>query len=201
MPIEHIVKKGESILSIADKYGLLSDSVWNDPTNSKVRSKRQYPDRLTPGDILYIREKEIKEESGATEQRHRFRRKSNVGLVIRLDIDPNDSEGHDNCFVLSSTDGSYRSEKTVKDDLVPGDDYIDLFFSGLKETKSYTLEVVPPDEEAAQVVFENVPYSELAGLSPRVGSENTPGDTLSEDGEAPYYDDSDEDEEKKSKGT
>ncbi len=194
MPIEHQVKQGESLLSIADKYGLLPDTIWNDPANSQIKTKRGDPDRVAPGDVVHVRDKVKRIESVTTGQNHRFRKKGGLGLVVRLDIDPNDTKSRDDRFVLSSTDSSYRSEKNIKDDLVPGDAYVDLHFSGLKSNKSYTFEVFLSKDQSSETVFEDVPYAELAALSSQVKSQNTPGDDLSDDGDAPYPDDSDQEE-------
>jgi hypothetical protein len=167
MGTRHEVEKGESILSIAQEYGLLPDSIWNDPANDELRKKRKFADRLSAGDIVFIRDKKTKEESGSTEQRHRFKKKGGLGVMIRLDVDPNDASTHDDRFILESTDGTYRVEKTIQDDLVPGDKYLDLHYSGLHRDKSYRLEVVASGDSAPEIIFENVSYQELANLSPR----------------------------------
>jgi hypothetical protein len=69
----HTVKQGESLSKIADEYGF-SDfhSIWDHPDNAELKQKRQNPNVLYPGDDVFIPEKELKEVSGATEQRHRF---------------------------------------------------------------------------------------------------------------------------------
>ncbi|MBI2900818.1 MAG: hypothetical protein HYY17_11595 [Planctomycetes bacterium] len=90
-----------------------------------------------------------------------------VDLWVRLDVDPNDASNRSDKFVVLASDGSYRQVKTVKDDKVPGDRYVDLQYTGLYEDLSYTLQVEEPGA-APYRVFENVPYSGLAGLSPSV---------------------------------
>ncbi len=96
------------------------------------------------------------------------------GLWVRLDIDPAAASSCDDRFILFSTDNSYRSEKTVKDDQVPGDKSVDLHYSELAEDKSYTLHVIASAGATPRPVFENVPYKELAGLrnrQPRTGAQ------------------------------
>ena len=166
----HQVQSGESISSLEADYGIPANSIWNDPKNSDLRARRSSKDQLLPGDNIYIREREERTESGNTEQRHRFRKKIGFGITIRIDIDPKDEENKNDHFVLKSTDGSYRIEKTVKDDLVPGDAYVDLHFSGLKRKKRYTLEIFAAADAQSYTVFQNVPYDELAKLSATQGA-------------------------------
>ncbi len=72
---EHIVKQGECISNIAYRYGLFPESIWDDPKNSDLLNKRDSPNVLCPGDVIYIREKIIKDEICQTGEFHSFRRK------------------------------------------------------------------------------------------------------------------------------
>jgi hypothetical protein len=78
---EHVVRQGECLTSIAAAHGLHPDTIWNDAANAELKRKRKDPSVLLPGDRLHVPERRLKQESGATEQRHRFRRK---GLPVRL---------------------------------------------------------------------------------------------------------------------
>lgn len=88
-----------------------------------------------------------------------------VDLIVRLDIDPNDASRRDDKFILTGSDG-YRSEKTVADDLVPGDRYVDLLYSGLYDDQSYSLQVIEAPGASPYYVFQNASYPSLSGLSP-----------------------------------
>jgi type VI secretion system secreted protein VgrG len=90
-----------------------------------------------------------------------------VDVVIRLDVDPSDASSLDDRFVLESTDGSYHSEKMVKDDNLPGDAFTDLRFTGLSRERSYTLKAFTSADAEPTIIFESVPYDQLAGLSSR----------------------------------
>jgi len=79
------VKQGDCISSIAQKHGLFWDKVWNHPKNAKLQETRKDPNVLSPGDVVFVPDKEEKEESGATEQRHRFKKKG-VPAKLRLRI-------------------------------------------------------------------------------------------------------------------
>jgi N-acetylmuramoyl-L-alanine amidase len=78
------VKAGECISSIAYKFGFLWwKTIWDDAANAALREKRPDPHILLEGDKLTIPEKEVREESCATGQRHRFGL-SGVPCVLRL---------------------------------------------------------------------------------------------------------------------
>lgn len=72
----YTVKQGDCIESIAFDHGLFWENVWNHPKNLNLKEKRKDPNALFLGDLVFIPDKEEKQESGATEQCHRFRRKS-----------------------------------------------------------------------------------------------------------------------------
>src|SRR6185503_2681877 len=85
MPM-HTVKQGEHLSGIAEEYGFSNfETIWDDPQNAELKQKRQNPNVLLPGDELFIPAKETKEESGATEKRHRFKwRGRQLQLRLRL---------------------------------------------------------------------------------------------------------------------
>jgi hypothetical protein len=84
-------------------------------------------------------------------------------LKIRLDIDPDDEASQDDTFRLYSSDkpGAYDKTLTVKADKTPGDGYLDLEFTGLDESSSYSLEINPGKEGDVYLLFKNVPYKDL----------------------------------------
>jgi hypothetical protein len=95
-------------------------------------------------------------------------------LHLRLPINPAEASSKDDKFTLTSSDGSYKKELTVKDDKVDGDAFVDLLFDNLKTTKAYTLEVDPGSEGGPYRLFEDIPYEELISYY----SLPEPGDTL-----------------------
>jgi hypothetical protein len=83
-------------------------------------------------------------------------------ISLRLNINPTEEQSQDDVYILFSTDAAqtYRQEKTVKDDQIPGDEYLDLRFTGLRSNLSYTLEI-NSGKEGKSYMFENRPFKEL----------------------------------------
>ncbi len=80
---EYKVKSGDCMSSIAFEHGFSPDTLWNH--NEDLKQKRKKMNHLEVDDTLIIPEKEEKEESGATEQKHRFRKKG-VPAKLKLKI-------------------------------------------------------------------------------------------------------------------
>ena len=85
---KHKVKQGDCLSSIADSYGFFPDTLWNHAENVQLKQKRKDPNVLLAGDEVFIPDKQEKTESGATEQRHRFRKKGvPAKMKVRLLVD------------------------------------------------------------------------------------------------------------------
>jgi len=70
---EHVVQQGEFLSDIAAQYGFARyETIWDHPDNARLKQERKNPNVLFPGDILYIPEKDLREEACGTEQRHVF---------------------------------------------------------------------------------------------------------------------------------
>jgi putative peptidoglycan binding protein len=80
----HQIRQGECLASVASNAGMLRDTIWDDSANDRLRRDRD-PFLLHPGDDLTIPAPDTREESRATENRHRFRRIDEpTKLLIRL---------------------------------------------------------------------------------------------------------------------
>lgn len=71
MPV-HTVRQGESVATLAKRWGVHPDSIWEHPDNAELKDFRKNPFVLKPGDTLTIPDPEEREESVATERVHEF---------------------------------------------------------------------------------------------------------------------------------
>jgi N-acetylmuramoyl-L-alanine amidase len=113
MPV-HFVKQGDCMNTIACQYGFFWETLWNHERNAELKKKRQDPNVLMAGDQVFIRDKRVKEESGATGQTHTFRLK---GVPVKLRFQLVDFDGSPRAgekYTLT-VDGSKRSGVTGED--------------------------------------------------------------------------------------
>ena len=156
--MNHTVRKGECISSIAKKYGFFPETVWNDPGNAALREKRKNPDILQVGDIVLIPNGRRKEVSGSTEVTHRFRRKgvpAEFRLRLLRDYEPRANE-------------PYRLEIDGK------------LHSGETDAQGWIKLRIPPDAKEGRLLLDNDqeeyqlglghldPVEEMTGLQMRL---------------------------------
>ena len=111
---EYTVRQGDTTASIAYEAGFLWETIWNHGNNAELKRQRGNPNVLYPGDVLFVPELQPKEEAGATEQRHRFRRRGvPEKLRIRL-LDENDEPRSGLPYVLEIDGGLF--EGTTNDE-------------------------------------------------------------------------------------
>jgi murein L,D-transpeptidase YcbB/YkuD len=113
---KHKVKQGECILSIAENNGFFWETLWNSSDNSDLKRKRENPNELEPGDIVVIPDKQLKEVTGGTEQKHRFRRKG-VPAKLRLQVKRND-EPRANVPYQLTIDGDTKTGQTDSNGII-----------------------------------------------------------------------------------
>lgn len=156
---EYTVKQGDSISSIAYEHGMFPDTIWNDPENSELKQKRKNPNVLLAGDVVHLREKEEKEESCASEQKHRFRRK---GVPANLEIQlKEDGEPRANLKYVLEIDGQLiegqtDSEGRLKHFLSPG-------------AKKATIHI-GETEKIPVYIGELDPVTEISGIQDRLNN-------------------------------
>src|SRR5271154_5280556 len=71
-PHYHLVTPDDCIISLASDKGFFWKTLWNHANNATIKALRKKPTCLREGDWVYIPDLTIREESGATEMRHRF---------------------------------------------------------------------------------------------------------------------------------
>lgn len=104
---EYTVRQGETTARIAYERGFFWETIWNHPNNAALRERREHANILYPEDVVFIPDKEEKQESGSTEQRHLFQRKGvPEKMRIRL-LDENDEPRSDVPYLLEIDGNSF----------------------------------------------------------------------------------------------
>ncbi len=89
MPETYTVVKGDCFENIAKRFGFGDYKVlYNHPQNADLKRKRPQPNLLAVGDKIFIPDKNLGEESCATEKRHTFQilaKKVKLRVVVKDD--------------------------------------------------------------------------------------------------------------------
>ena len=88
MPIKHVVKQGECLSSIAKQYGFADyRTIYDHPLNAELKRKRPDPNIIQPGDVVWIPDKQQKQEQRSTQQTHKFvTYKTDIEFKMQLTI-------------------------------------------------------------------------------------------------------------------
>lgn len=186
MPL-YQVKKGDCIGSIASAHGLTWQKIWDHPENADLKQRRD-PNILKPGDRLFIPDRETKEESVVTGQRHRFKVKDvpamlhlrlvdgennpRAGLNYTINVDGLALEGttdDDGCIDESIPPNAKKAILTVHppapDTQEEQDDQVFTGPSG--QTTSDTQQAAPREEYEIHLGSVD-PADEVAGIQQRL---------------------------------
>jgi hypothetical protein len=155
MPVDHVVKAGDCLLSIADRYGFFPDTLWNHEKNRELKSQRKDPNVLQPGDVVHVPDLTRRDEPRAEKQRHRFRRKGVPGkLKVRLldDWKPRKNMSYrlviDGIVTEGKTDGDGYVEQDIHPGASQGELIIDRDDGGTDHYRFVLGSVDPADSEA-----------------------------------------------------
>ncbi len=144
------VKQGDCISSIAETNGFFWQTLWD--LNPGLRKRRSDPNILLPGDELIIPELRVKEESGATETRHRFVKRG-VPVEVRLVIENNGIPLANKDYILvidgTSNEGATDGDGLLVQSMPPNAREATLKIDGL--TFSFTFGAIDPVAEATGV--------------------------------------------------
>lgn len=139
----YIVRQGDCISSIADDLGLKWETVWNHGNNASLRAKRKDPNVLYPDDEVYVPDRELKELSRNTDQKHKFVKKGEptklklrllddykprAGVKYQLEIDGVSKSGttDSNGFIKETIPAGARSGRLLVGQGRPTRDFYDL---------------------------------------------------------------------------
>lgn len=81
--IHHVVQPGDCIACIAMGSGHFPDTIWNHAENAALKESRGDPNVLFSGDEVFVPALRPKEESRASDAKHRFKRK---GVPAKLNF-------------------------------------------------------------------------------------------------------------------
>ncbi|HZV00718.1 MAG TPA: peptidoglycan-binding protein [Planctomycetota bacterium] len=82
----HNVAEGDTLASIAEKYGFRSwRTIYDHPDNASLRSKRPNPMVLAAGDTVAIPDKRVREVVCETNKRHTFKLKA-LKVTVNLQL-------------------------------------------------------------------------------------------------------------------
>lgn len=116
------VKQGDSAESLAVQNGLTLEILWNHPSNKELKELRKDPHVLNPGDLIFIPDISLKEESGSTETTHRFVLKG-VTSKIRIVIQENGKPRSNERYILqidgAKLEGTTGSDGAVAQSISP----------------------------------------------------------------------------------
>ena len=119
------IQQGDHLSSVADAFGF-SDykSIWNHGSNAGLKEKRQDPNVLLPGDLLFIPDRQVRQEQRSTDTRHKFVSHA-PKLMLRLVLEDLFERPIANAkcdllidgqVVQVTTDGTGKIERRIKPD-------------------------------------------------------------------------------------
>jgi len=86
----HTIKRGETIIQLANQNGFRAwEPIWMHENNASLRSERENPHVLAPGDVLFIPAMVPLDHSCETNLKHTFRVPSLTQYLQQTLLDPN----------------------------------------------------------------------------------------------------------------
>ncbi|MFZ5758217.1 MAG: PGRP and LysM peptidoglycan-binding domain-containing protein [Thermodesulfobacteriota bacterium] len=155
MSSKHVVRQGDCLSSIADRYGHFWETIWNHPDNAALKELRQDPNVLLPGDEVIVPDREEKEESGATAARHRFKKKgvpAKIRLKIMREPPPDNGDSEESGDVIRSSAQTPQDE--VRADLPYRLDIDGQVSEGSTDSEGMIEFVIPPGARRGKIILE-----------------------------------------------
>ena len=183
----YTVLQGDHLSSIAHRFGFTDyRTIWNDPGNAQLKSLRQDPHVLFPGDEVVIPDKATGEVDAATQHTHSFIvQRAPLELVINLEHRFGKPLSNVDCVFASESETSLvqtDSQGQVRHQVPPTSKTAMLSISETVDIKTGTVQVQrqilmkvgwldPADEISGQI-------ARLANLGYYQGSIDTPNQKL-----------------------
>lgn len=112
MAQNYSVQPGDHLAGIAARFGFSDfQTIWNHPNNAALKSKRQNPHVLAPGDVVHIPDKQQKKVPAPTTALHKFQTKRK-SLMICLAVKDFDNNPLANVNCILEIDGAVVNLKT-----------------------------------------------------------------------------------------
>lgn len=103
------IAPGDCIDLIAEKYGLLPETIWEHENNADLKTLRVDRNVLLPGDKLYIPTKTNSFELACDQTKHRFRRKA-VPAKFRMQVKKNGEPRSNLAYELYIDNSSFTGQ-------------------------------------------------------------------------------------------
>ncbi|HUY13837.1 MAG TPA: peptidoglycan-binding domain-containing protein [Terriglobia bacterium] len=139
---DHTVEAGECISSIAFEEGFFWETIWNHPQNASLQQQRKDPNILFPGDVVFVPEKQVKQEIRSSGAHYKFVKKNSlVTLRLRLLDD-------------------FHARAGVKYVLIVGS----LSFSGQTDSQGHLSQKIPANATSALLLTDEDAYNLNLGV-------------------------------------
>jgi len=109
----YTVQQGDCLASIAFEVGFFWKTIWNHPENQKLKAKRKDPSILYQGDVIFIPEKQTRDQPCGTDQRHTFVHKG-IPEMFHIVLKAGDHPVANTSYIMS-IDGKLVSGTTGAD--------------------------------------------------------------------------------------
>ena len=80
----YTTEQGDCLSLIGERHNIPWKKIWEHPNHQALREQRGNPNILYPGDKVFIPDKEEKQEDGASERKHSFKRPGKSQLKIQI---------------------------------------------------------------------------------------------------------------------
>lgn len=169
--MQYVAKQGDCIFSIAKNFGFVWQTIWNDPQNANLKALRKTPNVLFPGDVVFVRDKEIRQEPRPTDARHKFV-KMGVPAKLRLQLLDRSRQPRANLNYTISIDGAVETGTTDSDGRIehsmpPDAQKAELTVQDGDNTETYSIKLgnVDPvsEDSGVQQRLKNLGYNPVAG--------------------------------------